>query len=36
MKIKNIGYGAGKTKSKYPNLLRVFTGEKVEIKKRRS
>lgn len=36
MKIKNIGYGAGKTKSKYPNILRVFTGEKIEIKKRSS
>ncbi len=28
MKIKNIGYGAGKTKSKYPSLLRVYLGEK--------
>jgi len=27
MKITKIGYGAGKTKSQYPNLLRVFIGE---------
>ena len=27
MKIKKIGYGAGKTKSKYPNVLRVLLGE---------
>ena len=27
MKIKKIGYGAGKTKSKYPNVLRVSLGE---------
>ncbi len=33
MKIKKIGYGAGKTKSIYPNLLRVFLGETVKIKK---
>lgn len=34
MKIDKIGYGAGKTKSDYPNLLRVFIGKKV-IKKRK-
>jgi len=27
MKINKIGYGVGKTKSKYPNLLRIFLGE---------
>ena len=27
MKINKVGYGAGKTKSDYPNLLRVFLGE---------
>ncbi|MEM0467407.1 MAG: nickel pincer cofactor biosynthesis protein LarC [Candidatus Thermoplasmatota archaeon] len=27
MKIYRVGYGAGKTKSKYPHLLRVFLGE---------
>lgn len=30
MKIKKIGYGAGKTKSEYPNLLRVFLGERYK------
>ena len=33
MKINKIGYGAGKTKSKYPNLLRVFLGELEKKKK---
>jgi uncharacterized protein (TIGR00299 family) protein len=27
MKIKKIGYGSGKIKSDYPNILRVFLGE---------
>jgi len=27
MKINKIGYGSGKIKSKYPNMLRVFLGE---------
>jgi uncharacterized protein (TIGR00299 family) protein len=27
MKIEKIGYGSGKIKSKYPSLLRIFTGE---------
>jgi pyridinium-3,5-bisthiocarboxylic acid mononucleotide nickel chelatase len=27
MKIKKIGYGSGKIKSNYPNVLRVFLGE---------
>jgi len=27
MKINKIGYGSGKIKSKYPNLLRIFLGE---------
>lgn len=29
MKIKKIGYGSGKIKSKYPNFLRIFIGEKI-------
>jgi len=33
MKINRIGYGAGKIKSDYPSLLRVFLGE-VEKKKK--
>jgi uncharacterized protein (TIGR00299 family) protein len=32
MKIKRIGHGAGKTKSKYPNILRVIIGEGIDIK----
>jgi uncharacterized protein (DUF111 family) len=27
MKITKIGYGSGKIKSEYPNVLRVFLGE---------
>jgi uncharacterized protein (DUF111 family) len=27
MKINKIGYGSGKNKSEYPNLLRIFLGE---------
>lgn len=34
MKINKIGYGAGKIKSIYPNLLRIFLGETIKIKKR--
>jgi len=29
MRINRIGYGAGKTSSRYPNLLRVYIGEKI-------
>lgn len=32
MKVSKVGYGAGKTKSNYPNLLRVILGEKEEKK----
>ena len=35
MKIDRIGYGSGKTISKYPNLLRVFLGELYQNKKKR-
>jgi uncharacterized protein (TIGR00299 family) protein len=35
MKINKIGYGSGKIKSKYPNLLRVFLGELYLNKKKR-
>ncbi|HDM67123.1 MAG TPA: nickel pincer cofactor biosynthesis protein LarC [Thermoplasmatales archaeon] len=31
MRIHRVGYGAGKTKSMYPNLLRVFLGEKISL-----
>lgn len=34
MKISKVGYGAGKTKSDYPNLLRIFLG-KLEPKARK-
>ena len=27
MHIKKIGYGSGKIKSNYPNVLRIVTGE---------
>ena len=33
MKINKIGYGAGKTKSIYPNLLRILLCEIEDIKK---
>lgn len=35
MRIEKIGYGAGKTKSDYPGLLRVFVGELEEKKGRK-
>jgi uncharacterized protein (TIGR00299 family) protein len=35
MKIKKIGYGSGKIKSEYPNLLRVFLGELYLNKKKK-
>lgn len=35
MKIKKIGYGSGKIKSDYPNLLRVFLGELYSDKKKK-
>jgi uncharacterized protein (TIGR00299 family) protein len=35
MKINKIGYGAGKTKSIYPNLLRILLGEIENIKKKK-
>jgi uncharacterized protein (TIGR00299 family) protein len=31
MKIKKVGYGSGKIKSRYPNILRIFLGEKYII-----
>ena len=34
MTIQKIGYGSGKTQSRYPNLLRVYLGE-LYIKKRK-
>jgi len=34
MKIQKIGYGAGKTKSEYPNILRVYLGELYKKKKK--
>ena len=27
MEITRVGYGAGKTKSKYPNVLKILLGE---------
>jgi len=36
MRIEKVGYGAGKTKSEYPSLLRVFIGELEEKKKGRT
>jgi uncharacterized protein (TIGR00299 family) protein len=33
MKISQIGYGAGKTISKHPNLLRIYLGTPNQIKK---
>lgn len=35
MKINKIGYGSGKVKSDYPNLLRVFLGELYSDKKKK-
>jgi len=35
MKVNKIGYGSGKTKSDYPNLLRIFIGEIVSKQKNR-
>jgi len=35
MKINKIGYGSGKIKSKYPNLLRIFLGELYLVKKKK-
>lgn len=35
MKIDKIGYGSGKIKSNYPNLLRVFLGELYSNKKKK-
>lgn len=36
MKIQKIGYGAGKIKSEYPNLLRLYLGELVPKKKQKN
>lgn len=36
MKINKIGYGAGKTKSIYPNMLRILIGKKENIKKEKN
>jgi len=35
MKINKIGYGSGKIKSDYPNLLRIFLGELYSNKKKK-
>jgi uncharacterized protein (DUF111 family) len=35
MKINKIGYGSGKIKSDYPNLLRLFIGELILDRKKR-
>lgn len=35
MKINKIGYGSGKIKSDYPNLLRIFLGEIYSNKKKK-
>ena len=35
MKIKKIGYGSGKIKSDYPNVLRVFLGELEKTRKKK-
>jgi hypothetical protein len=35
MKINKIGYGSGKIKSDYPNLLRLFIGELILDKKKK-
>jgi hypothetical protein len=35
MKIDKIGYGSGKIKSDYPNLLRLFLGELIQDKKKK-
>ncbi len=35
MKIEKVGYGAGKIKSEYPNLLRVFLGDLYPIHKKK-
>jgi len=35
MKINKIGYGSGKIKSDYPNMLRVFLGELCSNKKKK-
>jgi len=35
MKINKIGYGSGKIKSNYPNLLRIFIGEILTNKKKK-
>jgi uncharacterized protein (TIGR00299 family) protein len=34
MRISSVGYGAGKTKHEYPNMLRVFIGELIQKKKK--
>jgi len=36
MKIKKIGYGSGKIKSEYPNLLRIYIGELYKKNKRKN
>lgn len=35
MKISKIGYGSGKIKSDYPNLLRIFLGEHFKNKRKK-
>ena len=35
MKINTVGYGSGKIKSKYPNLLRIYLGELYLNKKKK-
>ena len=34
MKITSIGYGTGKIQSKYPNMLRIMFGERIQLKKK--
>jgi len=36
MKISKIGYGSGKIPSEYPNVLRVFLGELVQKRKKKT
>ena len=36
MKISKIGYGSGKTKSEYPNLLRLYVGDLYKKNKRKN
>ena len=35
MKIRKIGYGSGKIKSNYPNVLRVFLGDLENLSRKK-